>query len=104
PFSWDSVEALRHWAPGGEIDSVVGRYQIAPKTGLRLGELDGWRLAGALTSINGKEAYTSHNASYEHGRYTEGVRVDSGVRVGWKEINIPAEFTYTFWIRPKESV
>ncbi|MCL2874785.1 MAG: phage tail protein [Betaproteobacteria bacterium] len=100
-FDWDDPESERHWAPGGDIDSVVGKYQIARKIGLRYGEVDGWRLNGTLTSLTGKAATTTQNVTYETGRYSSGVRLRSGVRADWTSLSVPATFNYSLWVIPK---
>ena len=101
PFDWDDPESARHWAPGGDIDSVTGKYQIARKTGLQYGEVDGWRLHNGLASVTGKAPNSSTNATFETGRYGNGLRVRGGVQVDWASVTIPAQFRYTTWIIPK---
>lgn len=100
-FDWDDPEGARHWAPGGDIDSVVGKYQIARKTGLRYDEVDGWRLHNSTTSVTGKTANTAQNVTYETGRYSNGVRLRGGVKVDWTAVSVPAQFRYSIWIIPK---
>lgn len=101
PFNWSAAEAKRQWAPGGDVDSVVGKYQIARKTGLAYGEIDGWRLHNSLNTVTGKVAATAQNVTYETGRYGNGVRLRGDVRVDWTSVAVPAQFKYTFWIIPK---
>lgn len=100
-FDWDDPEAARRWAPGGDIDSVVGRYQIARKTGLRHDEVDGWRLHNSTTSVAGKVASTATNVTYETGRYSNGVRLRGGVKVDWTAMSVPPQFRYSLWVIPK---
>lgn len=100
-FEWDDAEGARHWAPGGDIDSVVGKYQIARKTGLRYDDIDGWRLHNSTTSVAGKAASTATNVTYETGRYSNGVRLRGGVQVGWTTVTIPSQFRYALWMIPK---
>lgn len=101
PFDWNDAEAARKWAPGGDINSVVGKYQIARKTGLTYGELDGWRLNGSLSTVTGKAAGNAQNVTYETGRHASGLRLRGGVKVDWTTVAVPAEFKYTTWIIPK---
>lgn len=100
-FEWDDAEGARHWAPGGDIDSVVGKYQIARKTGLQHSDIDGWRLHNSTTSVSGKTATTATNVTYETGRYSNGVRLRGGVQVGWTTVAIPSQFRYALWMIPK---
>jgi predicted phage tail protein len=100
-FEWDDAEGARHWAPGGDIDSVTGKYQIARKTGLRYDEVDGWRLHSSTTSVGGKTAATAQNVTYETGRYGNGIRLRGGVKVDWTSVAVPSQFRYSTWIIPK---
>jgi len=100
-FEWDDAEGARHWAPGGDIDSVTGKYQIARKTGLRYDEVDGWRLHSSTTSVGGKTAATAQNVTYETGRYGNGIRLRGGVKVDWTSVAVPSEFRYSAWVIPK---
>lgn len=100
-FDWNDAEGARHWAPGGDIDSVVGKYQIARKTGLRYDDIDGWRLHNSTTSVAGKTATTAANVTYETGRYGNGVRLRGGVQVEWTAVAIPSHFNYSLWMIPK---
>lgn len=100
-FEWDDAEGARHWAPGGDIDSVVGKYQIARKMGLRYDEVDGWRLHSSTTSVTGKTANTAQNVTYETGRYGNGIRLRGGVKVDWTSVAVPSQFRYSTWIIPK---
>ena len=100
-FKWSDAEGARHWAPGGDIDSVTGKYQIARKTGLRFDEVDGWRLHSSTTSVAGKTAATAQNVTYETGRYGNGIRLRGGVKVDWTTVAVPAQFRYSTWIIPK---
>jgi len=100
-FDWLSTESLRHWAPGGEVDSVVAKYQISMKAGLRFDEFDGWMLSGSLTSIGGKAATTATNVTYQAGRNTQGLRLQGGVKVDWTNVSIQPVFKYSTWLIPK---
>lgn len=100
-FDWDDPESERHWAPGGDVDSVVGRYQIAAKTGLRYGEIDGWRLNDSLTSVNSRAAVDAENVSYETGRYSNGLRLRGGVKASWSLTPTQTTFKHSMWIIPK---
>lgn len=101
-FDWDDPESDRHWAPGGDIDSVVGKYQIAKKVGLIYGEIDGWRLHNSLNSVNGNVATISESVTYETGRYGNGVRLRGGVKAAWTLTPTQTTFKHTLWIIPKQ--
>ncbi|WP_323016486.1 phage tail protein [Castellaniella sp.] len=103
-FTWDDNEALRHWAPSGDIDSVIGRYQIATETGLRQGDIEGWRLNGNLVAVSGQNGATEQGAAltFGTGRYGDGLVLKSGQgAVTWDGIQFPATFSYSFWMTPQ---
>ncbi|MGV2866459.1 host specificity protein J [Achromobacter sp. AGC39] len=100
-FAWDDPEAIRGWAPGGDIESVTGRYQIARRVGLANNEVDGWRLNDTLASVAGRLPYRSENASYDQARFANGLRVRDKVKVGWKGAAVDGSFSYTLTVKPK---
>jgi len=103
-FNWESDEALRHWAPGGDIDSVVGRYQIAVGAGISPADVDAWALNGDITSVTGKNGQLGAGGElvWGDGRYAQGLIPTSGSgTVKWGSVGFPAHFVYSLWVSPQ---
>lgn len=97
-FSWESPDAIRSWAPNGNIESVAGRFQIARKTGLQRDELDGWTLRDTLTSVVGKKPGSSSNPNFAPGgRYGNGFQLTNGAQAEWADYALVGEFTHTLF-------
>jgi predicted phage tail protein len=108
-FSWDSVSALAHWAPSGNIDSISTHYQIAIKGGLNANEYQAWSLSGDVASVTGLRAANSgtgvsgNNGTLSvtyanNGRFGSGVVTDQSGDVYWSGMTLPAQFTHSFWM------
>lgn len=101
-FNWASSDAARHWAPNGDLTSLRTRLQISRRIGLAAGTVDAWSLDASLMSYNSVAASSSVGATYETGRFANGLRVKGGVTVDWTTLSIPSTFSYSAWIVPKQ--
>lgn len=100
-WPWSSDQALRHWIPSGNPDSIANYFDISVKSTLGAADYDGWRLSDALSSVLGKAVTTSTGATFEGGRFTSGLRLKPGVVVDWQSLSIPSSFKQSFWLAPK---
>lgn len=99
---FEGLEAQRQWVLGGDTDSVYSYKQIATSRGLNGEDYEGIALEDNCTTLGTKkEPDIAHldPTPYETGRFANGLKVTPTSYIGWRSLNIPAEFRFSFWLK-----
>lgn len=100
-FSWDSPDGPTWQGVLGDADGAQLKAYIATAQPLDSSDVEGWRLNGSLTGVNGTAPAEQLGINYAPGWFSNGLDVTDKTRASWA-VSVPATFSLTFDFRPDQ--